>query len=95
MCGKEQYILQTSIFSLSRRNNCTPPRDPVQQVVEDVSTRQLAMELALRLLAGANAWETQMLLGFGKGRNDPPSIVKLSERFDFLVVGFKEKPYET
>ena len=36
---------------------------PVQQVVEDVSTRQLAMELALRLLVGANAWETQMLLG--------------------------------
>ena len=48
--------------------NSTSPRDPVQQVVEDVSTRHLAMELALRLLAGANAWETQMLLGpLGKG----------------------------
>ena len=28
----------------------------------------------------------------GEGRNDPPSLVKLSERFDFLVVGLR-KPH--
>ena len=53
MCGKEQHILQTTIGF--------PPRDPVQQVVEDVSSRHLAMELALSILAGANVGETQML----------------------------------
>ena len=66
------YSRPPSVFLFEKKKG-TSPRDPVQQVVEDVSTRHLAMELALRFLAGANAGETQMLVGPSEGRNDPPS----------------------